>query len=100
MTEQKQRPSLNEAVAGVLAAQQQAANAAAAPVRKAQDVQAAADVKLMNTPAWDTIGDRRRHRATQYLAGQADTGTTDDANTIAVGLAQGQAAATGGTNAA
>lgn len=72
-------------------AKQQAHEQATAPEREAREKQAAADVKLMNTPAWDTIGDHRRRHATALVARQADTGQAGNATQLAADLARAQA---------
>ncbi|MFI1726899.1 hypothetical protein [Streptomyces sp. NPDC020489] len=78
-------------------AREKAREEAAAPERERQEKQAAADAKLMGTPAWDTIGMYRRHRATQH-ATRPVQGDDTTAQTV-VALAQGQAQG-GGDDAA
>lgn len=91
--------SLYAAVTAWFGEQEKAHAEATAPEREARAKQAAADVKLMNTPAWDTIGLHRRRHATALLAQQADTGQTDNVTALSVGLAQAQAQG-GGNDAA
>jgi len=80
-------------------AKEKAREEAAAPEREARAKQAAADLKLMNTPAWDEIGMHRRRHATALLTQQVDTTHSDNVAALGVGLAQGQAQG-GGNDAA
>ncbi|OQD52733.1 hypothetical protein BM536_031990 [Streptomyces phaeoluteigriseus] len=91
------RPDLYGAVGNALTEQRQKADEAARPERERIEQQAAADAKLMGTPAWVALGGLRKARATQY-ATRPVTGDDATAQTV-VQLAQGQAQG-GGDDAA
>lgn len=74
-----ERPDLYAAIGAKLDEQQQARAEATAPEREAADKQAAADATLHGTAGWDALSDRRRARASQYAAQQAQGGGSDAA---------------------
>jgi hypothetical protein len=86
-----ERPTLEQAVTAALGAKQQARDEATRPERERIEQQAAADAKLMGTPAWDALGGFRRARATQYATRpvKGDDTTTQNVVQLAQGQAQG-----------
>ena len=74
-----ERPDLYAAIAADMDAKQKARDEATAPEREAADKQAAADATLYGTAGWDALSDRRRQRASQHAAQQAQGGGSDAA---------------------
>lgn len=71
--------NLATAVGAALTERQKAADEAARPERERTERQAAADAKLMGTPAWDALGGFRRAQATRYATRPAVSGGAGDA---------------------
>ncbi|MGC8919456.1 hypothetical protein AB7952_11275 [Streptomyces sp. PG2] len=70
---------LTTAVGAALDERRQAADEATRPERERIERQAAADVKLMGTPAWDALGGFRRAQATRYATRPVTSGGAGDA---------------------